>query len=154
MSKKKQIKLRKYAPRQTRKFQLRLDHPEDAHVREVLDFCKSERREVTVIRHAITLYWALEQGNLEALFESFPQYKIQFAPNTAEALEQFMQILQRQQVVQAQTQIAAGPKQIPAPSLAMPIFEDDDEPTVIIRTSTSTSTDSSVNFISALTSIQ
>ena len=150
MAKKKQTKLRKYAPRQTRKFQLRLDHPEDAHVREVLDFCKSERREVTVIRHAITLYWALEQGNLEALFESFPQYKIQFAPNTADALEQFMQILQRQQIVQEPT---AGSKQIAAPNLAMPIFvEDDEEPTVLIRASISTN--SSMNFISALLNME
>lgn len=149
MAKKKQPKPRKYAPRQTRKFQLRLDHAEDAHVRDVLDFCKGERREVTVIRHAITLYWALEQGNLDALFDTFPQYKAQFAPNTVEALEQFMQILKQQQIVQAP---AAGPKQITAPSFAMPIFEDDDEPTVMV--SASTNTDSSMNFVTALRSMQ
>jgi hypothetical protein len=151
MAKKKQTKPRKYAPRQTRKFQLRLDHAEDAHVRDVLDFCRGERREVTVIRHAINLYWALEQGNLEALFDVFPQYKAQFAPNTAEALEQFMQILQRQQFAPT-VESAAGPKQIAAPNFAMPIFEEDDEPTVLIRASTST--DSSLNFVTALRSMQ
>ena len=156
MAKKKQTKLRKYAPRQTRKFQLRLDHTEDAHVRDVLDFCKGERREVTVIRHAITLYWALENGNLDALFEVFPQYKAQFAPNTVDALEQFMQILQRQQIVQPaqepQSVGQGGPKQIAAPNFAMPVFEEDDEPTALIRTSTNT--DSSMNFVTALRSMQ
>ena len=151
MAKKKQTKPRKYAPRQTRKFQLRLDHAEDAHVRDVLDFCKGERREVTMIRKGVSLYWALEQGNLDVLFEMFPQYKAQFAPNTAETLEQFMGILRRQQVVQAPER-AAGPKQIAAPNFAIPIFEEDDEPTVLIRTSTST--DSSMNFVTALKNMQ
>ena len=150
MAKKKQSKPRKYAPRQTRKFQLRLDHAEDAHVRDVLDFCRTERREVTVIRKGVSLYWALEQGNLDVLFEMFPQYKAQFAPNTAEALEQFMQILQRQQL-QTPTP-AAGLKQIAAPTFTMPIFEDDDEPTVLVRSTTST--DSSMNFVTALQSMQ
>ena len=145
MAKKKQTKPRKYAPRQTRKFQLRLDHAEDAHVLEVLNYAKSQRREVTIIRESIALYWALENGNLEALFDVFPQYKAQFAPSTAEALEQFMQILKQQQIAQAP---ASGPKQIAAPSFAMPIFEEDDEPTVLIRASTST--DSSMNFVTAL----
>ena len=123
MAKKKQTKPRKYAPRQTRKFQLRLDHSEDAHVREVLDFCKGQRREVTVIRNAITLYWALEQGNLESLFEAFPQYRAQFAPGTAEALEQFMQILKQQQPSangggQIQSLSFDIPKPLPAPPVA------------------------------------
>lgn len=123
MAKKKQTKPRKYAPRQTRKFQLRLDHAEDAHVREVLDFCKGQRREVTVIRDAITLYWALEQGDLSALFEIFPQYKTQFAPSTAEALEQFMEILRQQQQpvsIGAGQSITYNP---PIPLLPTPVAE-------------------------------
>ncbi|MBA3871834.1 MAG: hypothetical protein H0X30_22025 [Anaerolineae bacterium] len=98
MSKKKSTKQRKQIKRTTRHFQLRVDHPQDAHVQEVLDYAKSQRREVTMIRDAVTLFYALENGNLEALFEKFPQYKTQFAPSTAEALEQFMEILRQQQM--------------------------------------------------------
>ena len=122
MAKKKPTKLRKYAPRQTRKFQLRLDHAEDAHVLEVLNFARSQRREVTVIRESIALYWALENGNLEALFDVFPQYKAQFAPSTAEALEQFMQILKQQKPI-----ATGGGQPInyepPIPLPALPVVE-------------------------------
>jgi hypothetical protein len=97
MLKQKQTKPQKYAPRQTRKFQLRLDHEQDQHVQDILDYAKSKRKEVTLIRNGVALYWALENGNINALFEAFPQYKAQFAPSTAEALEQFMQILKQQQ---------------------------------------------------------
>lgn len=79
MAKRKTSKNRKPIPRQTRKFQLRLEHKQDSHVREILDFAKSQRREVTLIRDAVSLFWALENGNLDALFEQFPQYKAQLA---------------------------------------------------------------------------
>lgn len=153
MAKSKVNKQRKQIKRTTRHFQLRVDHPKDIHVRDVLDYARSQRREVTLIRDAVTLFWALENGNIEAIFEFFPQYKAQFAPNTAQALEQFMQILERQQSAQAQTsQPAVGPKQIAAPTFAMPVFEDDDAPTVLV--STTASTDSSLNFVTALRSMQ
>ncbi len=142
---------RKSVPRHTRKYQFRNDHPIDQHVEDILNFWKTGKQEITNLRKAVTLYYALEQGDLPQLFEVFPQYKAQFAPTTAAALEQFMQILQRQQVVQA-PEPAACPKQIAAPTFAMPIFEEDDEPTVLIRASTST--DSSLNFVTALRNMQ
>lgn len=77
MAKSRKQKNRKQVKRQTRHFQLRLEHPQDSHVREILDYAKSQRREVTIIREAVTLFWALENGNLEALFERFPQYRAQ-----------------------------------------------------------------------------
>ena len=154
MAKKKQLNPRKYAPRQTRKFQLRLDHEQDRYVQEVLDFAKTERREVTVIRDSVTLYWALEQGNLDALFQMFPQYKAQFAPSATEAMEQFMQILQRQQVVQAPTPVA-GPKQIAAPSFDMPSLEDDDQPTLILNKATTGTNGGGIStFINAARSLE
>ena len=152
-AKKKSTAKRKPVPRHARKYLFRNDHPMDQHVEDILNFWKRGKQEITNLRKAVALYYALEQGDLPQLFEFFPQYKAQFAPNTAEALEQFMQILQRQQIVQAQTpEPAAGPKQIAAPNFAMPIFEDDDEPTVLIHTSTNT--DSSLNFVTALRSMQ
>lgn len=152
-AKKKSTAKRKPVPRHARKYLFRNDHPTDQHVEDILNYWKRGKQEITNLRKAVALYYALEQGDLPQLFEFFPQYKAQFAPNTAEALEQFMQILQRQQLVQAQTtEQAAGPKQIAAPTFAMPIFEDDDEPTVLIRTATNT--DSSLNFVTALRNMQ
>ena len=149
MAKKKSQPKRKPVPRHTRKYQFRNDHPIDQHAEDILNFWKRGKQEITNLRKAVALYYALEQGDLPQLFEVFPQYKAQFAPNTAEALEQFMQILKQQQSVQAP---AAGPKQIAAPSFAMPIFEDDDEPTVMV--SVSTNTDSALAFVTALRSMQ
>jgi len=150
-AKKKPVAKRKSVPRHTRKYQFRNDHPMDQHVEDILNFWKKGKQEITNLRKAVALYYALEQGDLPQLFEFFPQYKAQFAPNTAEALEQFMQILQRQQLAPA-PEPTAGPKQIAAPNFAMPIFEEDDEPTVLIRASTST--DSSLNFVTALRNMQ
>jgi len=153
---KKSVAKRKPVPRHTRKYQFRNDHPTDQHVEDILNFWKRGKQEITNLRKAVALYYALEQGNLHELFEFFPQYKAQFAPNTADALEEFMNILRRQQVVQPKQESQAieqgGPKQLAAPSLPMPIFEDDDEPTVLIRTSTGT--DSSMNFVSAMRGMQ
>jgi len=149
-SPKKSATKRKPVPRHTRKYQFRNDHPMDQHAEDILNFWKSGKQEITKLRKAVALYYALEQGDLPALFDAFPQYKTQFAPNTAQALEQFMQILQRQQIMPAAP--VAGPKQIESPKLAMPIFEDDDEPTLLIHTNTST--DSTLNFVAALHSMQ
>ena len=149
-AKKKSVNKRKPVPRHTRKYQFRNDHPMDRHAEDILNYWKGGKKEITNLRKAVALYYALEQGDLQELFEFFPQYKAQFAPNTAEALEQFMQILQRQQL-QTPTP-AAGPKQIAAPTFAMPVFEDDDEPTMLIRTDTSTN--SAANFVNALRNMQ
>ena len=155
-AKKKSVVKRKPVPRHARKYLFRNDHPMDQHVEQILNFWKSGKQEITNLRKAVELYYALEQGDLPQLFEMFPQYKAQFAPNTADALEQFMQILQRQQIVQPkqepQSMGQGGPKQLAAPNFAMPIFEEDDEPTVLIRASTNT--DSSMNFVTALKNMQ
>lgn len=163
MAKRKQNKQRKQIKRTTRHFQLRVDNPKDAHVREVLDYAKSQRREVTVIREAVTLYWALENGNLEALFEAFPQYKAHLTPSTPAAggggpldeIKGMLELIAAQQKTDnglLMRSAGQGPKQIAAPTFAMPIFEDDDQPTVII--SKSTSMDSSMNFVNALKGMQ
>ncbi len=97
VAKKKSVAKRKPVPRHTRKYQFRNDHPMDQHVENILNFWKTGKQEITNLRKAIALYYALEQGDLPILFDMFPQYKTQFAPGTAEALEQFMQILKQQQ---------------------------------------------------------
>lgn len=84
---------RKPIPRHTRKYQFRNDHPVDQHVEGILDFWKCSKQEITNLRKAVSLYYAIEQGNLEILFEMFPQYRNQFTPGNSQLIEQFMQIL-------------------------------------------------------------
>lgn len=79
MPKRKSSKNRKTVKRQTRHFQLRVDHPLDQHVQEILDFKKSKRSEVTAIRDGVRLLWALENNDLNVLFEMFPHLKPQIA---------------------------------------------------------------------------
>jgi hypothetical protein len=122
---------RQYIPRQTRKFQLRRDHPGDAHIAEILDYAKSQRREVTVIRNGVRLLWALENGNLDVLFELFPQYQSQFKPDAEELIQQFMAMLQSgvgaaAPVVPASRQLPARPE-LPRPLEPLPPAEYDDQ---------------------------
>lgn len=117
-AKKKSATKRKPVPRHTRKYQFRDNHPVDQHVEEILNFWKSGKQEITNLRKAVALYYALEQGDLPLLFDMFPQYKAQFAPSTAEALEQFMQILKQQQLQPVETRQLVNhdiPKHLPAP---------------------------------------
>jgi hypothetical protein len=146
-------KTRRYIPRQTRKFQLRLDEPKDVHVAEVLDYARRQRREVTVIREAVALYWALENGNLEVLFEKFPQYRAHFKPDTSDLIEQFRQLLNQkgraEQLEAAPT--LSGPKLLDTPKLSLPL-PDDEQDTVIIRRNTST--DTGMNFLTSALGLQ
>ena len=59
-------------PRRTRRFQLRLNSPQDIHVAQILDYARSERREVTMIRDAVQLQHSLERGDISLLLERFP----------------------------------------------------------------------------------
>ena len=112
MAKKKSTKNRKQIKRTTRHFQLRTEHPQDQHVKEVLDYAKSQRREVTLIRDAIALYWALENGNLEALFEKFPAFRASFTPSTSmpvvDGAGQLDEIKSMLEMIAAQQQSSSG----------------------------------------------
>jgi len=158
----KQTKPRKQVKRQTRHFQLRIEHPKDAHVKEILDYCRSQRREVTVIRDAIALYWALENDNLEALFEMFPQHRAkltgggQGGGGDLEQIKSMLEIIaagrKQGEFIMQSDQPTTG-KLLGGKAPALPVFEElDDEPTVLIRASTST--DSSMNFVSAMQGMQ
>ena len=151
----KATKPRRYTPRQTRKFQLRLDHPLDIHVAEVLGHARARRREVTIIREGIALWWALENGDLEYLFEKFPQYRGHFKPDTEELIDQFRQILLQQSRadVQPTPPALSAAKALAAPKFSLPIFADDeDQDTLVIKRDTSTSAGD--NFLKSILSIQ
>ena len=146
---------RRYTPRQTRKFQLRLDHPLDIHVAQVLQHARARRREVTIIREGIALWWALENGDLEYLFEKFPQYRAHFKPDTGELIDQFRQMLLQQGRAGGESAVStvSSPRTLPAPKFALPVLdEDDDQDTLVIKRDTSTTAGD--NFLKSILSIQ
>lgn len=153
MAKARKPRQRKPIKRVTKHFQLRVDHPIDAHVGEILSYAKGQRREVTVIRDGVRLLWALENNDLSVLFDMFPHLKGQFLPGGVNLIEQIQSMLSKQAIGQGDHKPALGfgptGKQLTAAHLDMPNFEElDDQPTVIIRASTNT--DSSLNFVTAL----
>jgi len=123
MTSKKKSAKRKPVPRHTRKYQFRDNHPTDQHVEAILNFWKSGKQEITNLRKSVALYYALEQGDLSALFDMFPQYKAQFAPSAAEALEQFMEILRQQQLPIASGAVQSMKYEPPIPLPAPPKAE-------------------------------
>ncbi len=118
MASKRKTAKRKPVPRHTRKYQFRNDHPVDQHIEEILNFWKTGKQEITNLRKAVSLYYAIEQGNLEILFEMFPQYRSQFTPGNSQLIEQFMQILTQQPSAHGAKQLPQLPVQSAAKVLA------------------------------------
>ena len=162
--KKKKTTTRRRVPRQTRKFQLRHEHPTDRHVGEILDYARTQRREVTVIRDGVRLLWALENNDLSVLFELFPHLKEQFVPAGLSLIEQFQaMLLQTREFAVSPAPAAlgqgtlsaltptAGPKTLTAAKLELPVFLDDDD-TLVIKKSQGGS--SIMNFVSVMKEFQ
>lgn len=146
---------KRYVPRQTRKFQLRHNNPIDVHVGEILDYSRSQRREVTVIRDGVRLLWALENNDLNVLFELFPHLKDQFIPGGTALLDQIQSLFLNSQVLpQAAPALPhAGLKSLKAPTFELPTFDDDDElPTLV--TNKNMTNDPGLNFIGGLMNLR
>jgi hypothetical protein len=147
---------KRYTPRQTRKFQLRRDHPIDAHVSEILDYSRTKRREVTVIRDGVRLLWALENNDMSVLFEMFPHLKDQFIPGGLNLIEQIREIVSHAPIMIAEPERAgqpAGLKALNAPTFALPVFDDDDElPTLV--TTKAMANDPGANFLGGIMGLQ
>jgi hypothetical protein len=148
---------KRYTPRQTRKFQLRRDHPIDMHVSEILDYSRAKRREVTVIRDGVRLLWALENNDLSVLFEMFPHLKDQFLPGGVNLIEQIRAMLLEMPLLPLEPERVGQPAGLkalnaPAKAFALPVFDDDDElPTIV--TGKNTSASGVANFIGAFSDL-
>lgn len=151
-------------PRRTRKFQLRLNSPQDMHVAQILDFARSERREVTMIRDAVQLQHSLERGDLSILLERFPWIVEALKPQTPsgaggmDELKGMLEIVIANQKPTLNAQPAAsqpqsaGLKAAGSPAFAMPVFDDDDElPTLKLTKNVSFS--GVTNFLGAFSEI-
>lgn len=142
-SNKSQKRVRPYIPRKTYKFQLRRDSEIESQVINILDNAKSQRRQVTVIREAVALWAALESGNLEYLFEKFPQYRAQLQPDTHNLIEQFRQMLQ-QNAAPAPRALGQGTNTLELPP---PSFDDDDDDDLVIKHDSQASSTAMLNTV-------
>lgn len=146
---------RKPVKRHTRNYQFRDEHPFDQHVDSILDYWKSDKREITTLRKAVDLYYALEQGNVDALFDTFPQYKIIKDGNGGggdgkrilELLEIIAASVKSNNGMTMQSLKPTG-KQIAAPTFAMPNFDDDDLPALSVKKDSKTN--ASLNFMQSI----
>lgn len=144
-------------------FWLDMHKPDEADLAEKIAILKADRVFVKTIRDGIRLIWDLKAGRLEILFSLFPWVKEEFekrANNQAivalqtqlarleKLMGQGMSVPVDIQSGVIQPKIPSGPKPLLVPSLALPRFEDDDEPTLIL--SKSASTDASYNLINSL----
>lgn len=163
---------RKKFERTTRRFQLRRgsDYPQDEHVLEVLEYAKKQKREVELIRNAIELFYALEQGNLDMLYEAFPQYKAAIngtggngggqvdEEKLAERIAERVAMLSGSQYkMESAVQLPLPLPTLPTTSkqlggfkpLAAPVFEDDDDdqPTIATKVSAGAGLEACQNFM-------
>ena len=157
---------RVYVPRRTRKFQLRNSHPQDMHVAEILDYARSKRQEVTMIRNAVQLEYSLGQGDMSILLERFPwiveALKVAAPPAPPDNTELLNEILRNQRLLLERgitdtrlppSPIAAAPKPLATKAVvSAPTFDDDDDlPTVTV--SKNKDTDLAANFLKSLSGL-
>jgi hypothetical protein len=148
----KQKRVRRYIPRETWRFQLRLDNSIDTHVRDILKYAETQRRSVTMIRDGVRLLWALENDDLSVLFDLFPKLKERFEPNSADLLEEFRQMLVNHHPsppdIPTLPSLSKGSaKPLLAPEVPMPTFEDED--TMVVRRDVNAGANTTANFLDA-----
>jgi hypothetical protein len=156
-------------------FQVETTNEEDVKVLDTVKDLKKKRMFMPTLRDALNLIMDLRGGSLVVLFELFPWIQEQMQtgqvtapkppspqlpPDTTElAKEIAAQIILQggtegytmQSNPPPQPQPSSGIKSLTNKSLAMPTFEDDDEPTVIINASAKPTGD---NFLSGLMGLQ
>lgn len=163
------------------KFWLNANNPEERELAEWCDHLRENRRFAPTIRQGLMLMRALQQGDTSKLFAIFPQlYDTLYAQMEAEVLEQntnyhierLEKLVSRLVIPQGnsallenteshETQSIAqntaeegGLKPLITPTIAPPIFEDDDEDDLeLVVTKASTSNSSSQNFLNAMLSL-
>lgn len=152
---------RVYQPRRTRKFQLRENNAQDMHVREILDYAKSQRREVTLIRNAVQLQHSLEQGDISVLLERFPwvveaiKATVNGGGGDLAEIKGMLELVMAQQksnssYTMTSTQPPAQPVKFGGVALALPSFDDDDDDLPTLALAKNTSVDAGLNLLQSL----
>lgn len=155
---------RKPVKRHTRNYQFRDDHPIDQHVDSILDYWKGDRREITTLRKAVALYYALEQGDFGALLEAFPQYKSQVSGGggggfdtdklATEIAERVAMLNGSQYQMQPPAPAPTGKLLGGGKVLSAPIEDDEPLPDIVTRKDSGAGLKSCNNFMQGLMSLQ
>jgi hypothetical protein len=143
---------RRYRPRKEFKFWLYHDLLEDQQLMDYIAYLRKTRQFAKTLRNGLRLMWSLGEGDLSVLFELFPSLRSQFMPDADDLIEQFrLMLLQNQPATPEFPKMEAlamgNPKPLPAPSLPMPTFEDED--TIVIRHDTTAGVSAAANFLDA-----
>lgn len=123
---------------------------------------KAERQFASAIRDGLRLICDLRAGNTDVLYELFPNLRPPVVINRGgngdlEEIKAMLEMVVSQQSsggYQMQSALPAttgAPRALDVPKLAMPVFEDDDSDTIIIKKSTST--DASANLLKAMSNL-
>lgn len=133
---------------------------------EQIDNLKQERSFVKTIRDGIRLVVDLRAGRLDVLAELFPWVQAELSkPQQSLAVISLQTQLERLEYLMEQgirptidtgtiqtNSPLAGPKPLPAPSLSLPQYDDDDEATIILTKSTTQN--AVLNFINTTKALQ
>jgi hypothetical protein len=128
---------------------------------EQIEELKQHRSYVKTIRDGIRLVCDLKQGSTQVLFELFPWLRTELVAAAPVATDTKLQeeVAQLKQLIlgqgyNVQSSLSAntsGPKPLNKPKLLLPLLDDDDQETLVIRKNTSN--DAGLNFLNAMTGL-
>jgi hypothetical protein len=150
------------------KFWLNLYNDIEYEIAESLEYAKRRREYTGIIRDGIRLILSLRQGRVDVLLELFPwlESEIVKSPTVAalssqngalqQQLERLEQLILQQGAVPvdmpAYSNNPSGPKALDVPRFDLPTLEDDDDDTIALNKDTSTN--SAMNFVNSMLSLQ
>ena len=145
---------RRYRPRKLFKFWLYQDLAEDTRLMEYIEYLHKTRQFATMVRNGLRLMWTLGQGDISVLFDLFPTLRAQFTPDNSALIEEFRLMLQ----TQSAAAVPALPPGIKALAInkpiAMPIFDDDEQETVVIRRDENAGDQAADRFLQSIAALQ
>ena len=151
---------RKKIARHTRQYQLRNENPTDQHVASILDFWKGDRQELSNFRKAITIFYALQQNDINPLLQMFPFVKeaINSGAGDIDEMKKMLELIIARQkaapvpnyTMQPPAPVATGKPIGGFKPLAAPSFDDDSDDVPVLAVKKNTSVNASANFLESM----
>jgi hypothetical protein len=150
-------------PRMRYVFWLNLANPLELYIAEILEYSRKNRQLTTIIRDGVRLIYDLRQGKTDVLLEMFPWVKTALTEAEKPATTAIQHQLDRlEQLILQQGSVPiempkhsdknGGPKALNVPDFDLPIIEDHEDDTVVLKKDTST--ESAMNFINSMLNLQ
>lgn len=136
-------------------FWLDMNKPQERELADTVEILKNERLFASTVRDGIRLICDLRAGRTDVLFELFPWIKNEMVQSTTSHPESALEVhLKRLEELIGKGGTATSIAQIPISGLKplpKPVFEGDDQDTLIIRKDTST--DAGLNLLNSMRSL-